>query len=121
MLSEVAGLGRGEIPCRLRKHDLAAVRRCADAGRPVHVEADITIADDRRLSGVNPHPDVNRQPFQSTLSGGSSEDGVVRSVERIEEGVALRVDLVARSERLAQPLTVLLEQLRIRALAELGE
>jgi hypothetical protein len=116
-----AGFDVGEIPCRLREHDLTAVRRRADASRSVHVEPDITIADDRRLPCVNAHANTNRQPVESSLPGGGSENGVVRAIEGVEERVTLGIDLVPGAERTAQSLTVFLERLSIRVRTELGE
>jgi hypothetical protein len=121
MLSEVARLDIGEIARRLREHDLTTARRGANASRPVHVEADVTTADDRRLSGMDAHADMHRKSVESALPSGGSKNGVAGAIEGVEQRIALRVDLVSRSEGLAQPLTVLLEGLSKRDHTELGE
>ena len=77
--------------------------RCrTDARRAVHVEADVTVADERRLPGVNSHPDAQRQSVEAALSRGGGGNCIVGAREREEERVALHVDLVACGERLSQ-------------------
>ena len=43
---------------RLRSEHLAAMPGSADPSRPVHTEADVARAADRRFTGVNSHPDA---------------------------------------------------------------
>jgi hypothetical protein len=64
---------------------------------------------------------MDRESVESALPSGGSKNGVVGAIEGVEQRVALRVDLVSRSECLAQPLTVLLEGLSIRDRTQLGE
>ena len=121
VLAEVARLGVGEISRRLGEHDLAAVRRRADAGGAVDVEADVAAADERRLSRMEAHPDADGQSVERALPGGCGLDGVVRAVEGVEQRVALRVHLMARGERIPQPAPMLLELPSVLLGAELGE
>ena len=87
----------------------------------MHVEADVVVAHDRRLTRVDAHADAERQPVESSLAFGRCGDGVIRAGEREEERVALRVDLVPRTEGLAEAAAVLLQRVSVRVRAELGE
>ena len=62
VLAEVACVDVDQIARRLREHNLPAVRRGADARSPVDVEADVVVADDRRLAGMQSHPHAERKP-----------------------------------------------------------
>ena len=102
---------------------------CADPRRLVHADADVQLLTDLRLARVQPHPDEElhtvgpRVGCEVALRIHRSRDRVLRAPERDEEGVSLRVDLVAamRRERLAQDSLVLLEHVPVLAADPLQE
>jgi hypothetical protein len=73
------------------------------------------------LSGVESHPDADRQVVERALAGYGRGDRVVRTGEGVEERVALRVDLAAGGERLSEARQVLLEDGAVHVRAELPE
>jgi hypothetical protein len=87
----------------------------------MHVEADVAAAEDRRLSRVDAHAHADGELVERALSLGGGEHGIVCTVERVEERVALRVDFVPCAKRFAQPAAVLLERLSEGVGAELGQ
>jgi hypothetical protein len=73
------------------------------------------------LSGVESHPDADRQVVERALAGYGRGDRVVRTGEGVEERVALRIDLASGGERLTEPRQVLLEDRAVVVRAELPE
>ena len=49
---------------RIRDHHLASVRGSSDAGGVMHVEADVLVADERRLSRVEADADPDGLAFR---------------------------------------------------------
>ncbi len=121
VLAEVARLRVREIARRLREQHLPAVRRGGNTRGPVDVEADVVVADDRRLAGVQSHPHAERQALERALPCRGRGDGVVRAFERVEEGVALRVHLAPEVEHAAKPRAMLFEHFSVLGCAELLE
>jgi hypothetical protein len=97
MLAEVAQLdvARDEVTRRLRDHDLAAMSCGGDAGRAVNVDPDVAFVDRERLAGVDADPHAQGAFPEGALPFVRGFDGIGRPRERVEEGVALRVDLGA--------------------------
>ena len=89
VVAEVARLDADEVRRRLRQQHLASVCRRADPRRAVDVEADVVAADERRLSGVDSHPDAERQTVEGALPFSRGGDGVVGAREGEEQRVAL--------------------------------
>jgi hypothetical protein len=127
MLAEVAemSVGAEEVARRPRENDLAAVCRCGDARGAVHVEADVALLSDERLTRVNPDANANGAVAQAVTDLVGSGNGVRGSRERCEERVTLRVHLDSRmpaksaannvavgGEKVRVRVAVLLEQLR---------
>src|SRR5215210_4512976 len=120
-VAEVAHLDAlGEIvseqhASRLREQDLTAVARGADPGRPDDVHADVAFLADGRLAGVQAHAYLHVDAFgplvrrQGALSVDCSANGFLGPRERVEEGVALSVDLLSAGslELLAQDPAVI--------------
>ena len=108
-------------PRRLAQQHLAPVSRRHDPRRPVHVEADVLGRVENRLARVHADPDPNRpmlEPAHRLLDGHDCRPG---SRKRIEEGIALLVDLVAGCERLAHDAAMLCERVAVGLLAELAQ
>jgi hypothetical protein len=86
---------------RLRHQDLAAMTGGADPRGAHDVQPEVTLLADRRLAGVQAHPHAHDRVLgppmlgERLLRGDGRGDGVARTAEGIEEGVALRVDLGA--------------------------
>jgi hypothetical protein len=72
--------------------DLASVRDAADPRPLVHIEADVALANELGLSGVDSHPYRQRELCLCLISG--SYRGSCRR-KGDEERVALRIDLDA--------------------------
>ena len=120
VVAEVApgDVGRHAVPGQLlggpRADDLAAVGDRRDARRPVHRGAEVVAVAERRLAGVQPHPDADHlgegpvDRVQGALAVDGCEHGVVGGCERGVEAVAGRLDhdAVALLDRLAQDLVV---------------
>ena len=108
-------------PRRLREQDLAAVSRGADPGRADDVETEVTLVADRGLSGVQAHPHLHRHSLgprvrrQLALGADRRPHRIPCSGERVEECVALRIDLrpAVRSEGLADDLPVVSCHVRV--------
>ncbi len=116
-----------QLRSRVREEDLAAVRSVRDPRRPVHGQAQELALHDRRLAGVQPHPDAQprarRPPLHPERPLGLDRRAhrLARIVEDEEEGVALAVLLAAAvaSEGLAQDVVVRGDRLAVRIRAEL--
>ena len=86
---------------RLRHEHLAAVRRARDAGRVVHVEADVLLAHERRLARVQTDADTQRATFRPrmlrkrALSRRRRLACIHRACEDAEERVAFGAQLAA--------------------------
>ena len=120
--SEVAdGVSTNQLPRRLRKKDLAAVRSGRDPRGAVHVDADIPLVGPRGLAGVDPDPHSNGPVCgEGSLCLDRCRKRVGRCLERDEERVPLRVDLYATValEGGSQQVAMLYERLCV-ALAQL--
>ena len=105
-IGEVAGHDRARC---LRQQHLPAAPDGGDSRRTYDVEPGIALVTDRRFAGVQPEPHTDRYAFRPrlvlvrALDLDSGRHGVARARERVEECVALRVDLlpVMCPERLA--------------------
>ncbi len=103
---KVAGHDRARC---LRQQHLPAAPNGGDARRPYDVEPGISLVADGRLAGVQAEPHTDRYALRPrlVLVRALDLDGrrhrVAGARKRVEEGVALRVDLLAvvRPERLA--------------------
>ena len=93
----------------LGEEHLSAASDRGDPRGPNDVEPGVALVTDRRLAGVQPEPHADRcavRPrflFVGALRRDGRGHGVAGARERVEEGVPLRVDLLAvvRPERLA--------------------
>ena len=107
---------------------LPAVRRRRDARRRVDVDAEVVVASEHALAGVQTHPHPEGSPVaprvlrEAVLSGGRGAHGRGRTRKHREERVALRADLdaVAPRDRGAEDLRVVVLDVPI-ALTELLE
>jgi hypothetical protein len=109
---------RQQVVRGLRDEHLPAVRRGADAGGPVHPEADIALGSRARLTRVDAH--ANSKLLHGRLwMGNQCALGVQRRSHRLasgwegdEERVALRIDLVTApaDKRLPEQPAVLVER-----------
>ena len=76
MQSEVAQpAGAGQIAGRLRDEDLPSVSDRRDARGAMHIDADVALVGNKRLSGVDTDPHANR-PAEGVIR-------VARSAERV--------------------------------------
>ena len=115
-------------PRRLGEEDLAAVARRADPGCADDVEPEVPLLADRGLAGVQPHPHPHRRAvgplvgLERALGRDRGANGIAGAPERVEERIALRVDLRAavRGERLADDPPVVARHIGVRV-AELLE
>ena len=88
-----------ECPGRLGDEDLAAVAGRADPRGAHDVHPDIALVADVRLAGVQPHPHPYLGALRPRVGGKRAlaldcpADGIPGARERVEERVALRVDL----------------------------
>ena len=126
MLAELLQLDRARLEQRdgrRGKDDLAAVGGAHDAGGAVDVEADVLGRVERGLAGVDPDPDPDRAAVEPTHRLADGADGGLGGGERVEERVALVVDLVAVERRagLAHDPAVLGERVTVGVDAELLE
>jgi hypothetical protein len=100
---------------RLREQDLAAAAGGADTRRADDVEAEVALFSDCRLARVEPHPHAHVRVVgpvvlsQRALCVDGAGDRIPRPRERVEERVALRVDLAPAMllERLAHDPAVI--------------
>ena len=117
MLAEVVELGvlTEERVRRRRHHDLPAVPARCDAGGVMDIEADVPLARQNRLAGVQPHPHSHGCRSQESLAELRRRRGVRRGAEDHEERVSLRVDLgpAVLRERLAEECPMRGEQVGI--------
>src|SRR5207244_5749761 len=104
---------------------IGALPRVSGAGgacRPMDVQAQVLVADERRLAGVqtNPYPDlpVLRPGMlgQHLLHGGSARAGIERALEHDEEGVALGPELMAAVGRQGLALDRVMREQNVRIL-----
>jgi hypothetical protein len=118
MLAEVAemSVGAEEVARRPRENDLAAVCRCGDARGAVHIEADVALLSDERLTRVNPDANANQPVAQAVTDLVGSGNGVRGSRERCEERVTLCVHLDSRmpAKSAANNVAVGGEKVRVR-------
>lgn len=86
----------------------------------MHVEADVTLLRQPRLTRVQPHAYANRPTGNHALTVRGGSDGVRRAGEGDEECITLRVDLDALvlGERGAELAPMLVQRLAV-AVAEL--
>src|SRR5262249_24486434 len=112
-----------ELSSRAREQHLSAVPGCADACGLMYTHTHITLLADLGLTGVQAHADAKLGAVRPLVCGEIAlrvdcrRDGVLRSVESHEKGVALRIDLVSpvSGEGLAQDPLVLREHPSIEA------
>ena len=106
---------------RFRQEDLATVPGRADPCRADHVEADVPLVADRRLARVEAHADTHLGALrpgvarEGPLTLDCDTHGVARARERVEERVALGVDLapIGLPEDLAQEPPVVRHDLAV--------
>ena len=105
---------------RLGHEHLATVRGGLDASGAMDGKARIPAVDGRGLAGVDPDPDFYRGGVRPGVAGERTlrfhraQHGLVRASKRVEESIALGVDLVAAvgGEGLPQEPLVLGQNLR---------
>ena len=99
----------------LREQHLATVTRRANPGGPVHAESEVAVLRDRRFARVHSHAHAQVGAIRPLVRGEGAlrvrrrRDRILRSAERDEERIALRIDLlpVVFLERRAQdPMVV---------------
>ena len=116
-----------QCPRRLRDENLAAVARGGDARRADDVDPEVPLVADVRLARVQPHAHAKLLPLgplvqaQRPLRLHGPGGGVACPQERVEERVALRVDLRAAvlAERRPDDPPVIGGDGRVDAVAEL--
>ncbi len=95
----------------------------------MHVDPDVAFLADHRLTGVDAHPDANlltvwpgKRP-ERPLRGDGGGNGVAGTLERVEERVALRIELppAPGTERVAHDPPVIGECLRVPVAQPLEE
>ena len=122
VLTEIAQLDRRvqELARRQGDEHLPAVTSGCDPGGAVDVDADVALAGEERLAGMESHPDVDRAAPERLLTLGRRLDRIGRAREHDEECVALRAELgaVVAGESLTEDTTVFRQRLRI-GIAEL--
>jgi hypothetical protein len=84
-----------QVARALTEHDLSSVPDRHDSRRRVHVQTDVLGRVESRLPGVDPHADGDRATVERRHGLPDRANGAGRSRERVEEGVALVIDLVA--------------------------
>ena len=91
---------------------LPTVSGRGDARAPVHVDTDVVVLSQQRLTGVNAHPHAHidcprpRMSRERLLRGPRGTDGVACLPERDEEAIALGIDFstaVLRERRAEKP------------------
>src|SRR5262249_47922647 len=99
----------GEVPRSLREKHLSAVADRRDPRGAVHIDADIALVDQERLTRMDAHPNAHRASPERRLALTRRSYSVARAGEGDEERVALRVNLnpVMTDERVAQHPPVL--------------
>src|SRR5205085_10793469 len=104
-----------ELTRPLRDQNLATMARGGDPRRPVNVEADITLLGEKRLAGMEAHPDLDRTAVQGRLTLRRRGERIMRSREDDEEGVSFSAELdpVVACERVSQKATVLCQRFGI--------
>jgi hypothetical protein len=94
---------------------------CTDAGSAVHRQAGIATVDRRGLAGVDADPHLHLAVLGPRVAGQRSlcldrrKHGFMGTSERVEEGIALRVDLVPAvvRKRLTKESLMLAQHIRI--------
>ncbi|MDQ2981461.1 MAG: hypothetical protein M3R26_03925 [Actinomycetota bacterium] len=130
VLAEVAEVERlvQQLAGGLREQHLSPVSSRGDPSGAVDVDPNVVLASYCRGPGMYSHPHAHLLVLrpglfcQPALGLGGGSEGIVRTTESAEEGVALGVDLDAGVglDRLSEDPVVALEQLHVR-LAELVE
>ena len=93
--------GAGERPRRLGEQHMAAAPGRAEPGGAYDVEAEVALAAESGLAGVQAHPDADVDAVGPVVCGvralrlDGRGDRVAGAWKREEEGIALRVDLDA--------------------------
>ena len=101
----------------MRHHDLSAVRSRANPCRAADSDADVTVGMKMRLGRVEAHSHPHRVLREKrTLGGDGRGDGIRRTVEDDEEGIAFGIDLASPMgyDRFAQETAVLRAKVAIR-------
>lgn len=108
--------GAEQVTRRPRQNDLPAMCRRRDAGGPVHVQADVALSSDDRLTGVKPDVNANRSIARVVADGYGSRSCIRGSRECGEERVALSVhlDTGVFRKRSTNDSAVLGEEIRVR-------
>jgi hypothetical protein len=118
--------GLDEVAGRTRDEHLAAVRRSADTRSLMHGQTAIAPVGDRSLAGVDADPHTDDAVLRPTMlrqhakrSHGSSHRPA-RGPEGDEEAITLAIDLdpVVLSERVAKQAAVSIEHVPVRGRAE---
>ena len=117
--------GRG----RRGEQHLPAVAGGADPCGPVHVDPDVALLADDRLAGVDAHPHADVFAVgpvvrrERALGRDGRGDRVAGTLEGIEEGVALRVELApaARVEGVTDDRAMGAERLRVAVVEPLEQ
>ena len=115
MVAELEHLDFGELARRRREEHLPAVTRSGDARAKMDIQPDVPLLRHLRRARVETHPHEHRTAFEGVASGRGRGDGVRRVGERVEEGIALSVDLDAATgcKGLAQGAPVRGQGLRV--------
>src|SRR5207244_1252527 len=93
--AEVAEGRVDERARRLREEHLPSMADCGDAGAFVHVDSDVPLVRQPRLTRMQSHAHPYRAVREGALAVGGSGDGIRRSAEGDEERVTLCVHLDA--------------------------
>ena len=113
MLAEVGNAAVQQRPrCRRQQH-LPAVTRGRDPRPEVDVLADVTLPGQKRLAGVQPHPDLDRTRLERHIRCRRSSDPRPGIGEHEQERITLRVylDTALGGEELAKHSTMLCKRL----------
>ena len=105
-----------QIAGRVREQHLPAVTGVGDPGGPVHVHADVALLRQQRLPGVDPHSHANDVLTQDGLRCAGCVGCVGCPAERVEERIALGVDLdpLLRLERMPQDRALAFQLVGVR-------
>src|SRR5207244_3750585 len=111
-----------QVARRLRHEDLPAVTGGSDPRSAVHVDADVAVLREQRLSGVQTHPNAHRAAVECITSLHGGGESVFGAVEGDEERVALGVhlDTTVLCESVSKRASVLGQSARV-VVAELLE
>ena len=132
MLTEIAELHGlvvfEQVDGGLRYEHLSAVGGCRDPGAAVDADADVVVTRVEDIRGVDAHADLDRLASRPRFGGKvplgllRRSDCLGRALKRDQEGVALRVDLVAvvAANGAANDPPVVIERGRVPLCAKLG-